>query len=250
MNTEDIKFYLFLSFPFILFAVLLFFLFFSKRIPSPVFLYKFFSAIAAKIRNFLAPVKRVFSNMGYALSKILYGHLFIEKTALPQEILNRIGPSNCDKILSAIKVVPHIRLTKNKKKILRTVIIISNEYVYFLLYIKGRPIIEMDRLLLKNISVIEAKSKEVMGLYKRPFISMKASDNTEFCLMFPSHKIGIESINDILDILKKAQNDLKIVTDLPEDFRSDAINSFIKANNEASNEIKQEMNKDLNDLFK
>jgi hypothetical protein len=239
MNIEDIKFYALLSVPFLLLAILLLSLIFAKRIPSPVFIYKFFSAITS-------PIRKLWSSFSYTLSKKVFGQIFIENSEIPQEVLNRIGPSNRDRILSAIKVLPTIRLMKNGKKYLRTLMIISNEYIYFLLYIKGRPILQMERLLLKNVSIVEAKTQEVLGLIKKPFISIKTMNDENFELIFPSNKIGLELIMKLLDTFKKAENELKIISNLPSDLRGHVIREY----DDATTEIRQEMNKDLKDIFK
>jgi hypothetical protein len=239
MNIEDIKFYAFLAVPFVLLAVLLFFLIFAKRIPSPRFIYKFLGAIAL-------PIKKICSSFSYAISKRVFGRIFIEPSEIPQAVLDRIGPTNRNKILAAVKVLPTIRPMKNGRIYRRNLMLITDEFIYFLVYFKCRPIIQMDKLLLGNISLIEAKTQEVLGLIKKPFISITTQDKTIFTLNFPSNKVGNELIMNILAIFRKAKRELKIVANVPDDLRGDAIRSY----DEATREIRQEMNRDLRDIFR
>ncbi|HBG06437.1 MAG: hypothetical protein A2075_00510 [Geobacteraceae bacterium GWC2_58_44] len=235
MTADDIKFYLFLFIPLVLIAVFVVFLILARSIPSPVFIYNFIESIISPVINLLTIARSKFLES-------LYGKtIFLDKSKIPQEVLNRIGPLNLDKILSVIKINPPLILTKDSKAFFRTYLIISNEFIYFVLYIKGRSRIDLERVILNEISLVEAKSKEVMELYNKPYISIKLINNTSYVLFFPAYKKAIEQISEILEMFKTARNDINILVDLPKDFRSTAVRDL----DEVAKAARDESNKDL-----
>jgi hypothetical protein len=214
MNSEDIGFYLLLLVPYLL-------------------LFALVCVLIPKIRRAIA--RRIEA----------LGNQIIEPEHLPTGIKENISLLHQETILLAVRFPLKVSQIHGRK-IISNLMLISTEQVHFLLYLKGRGIQESTRLLFSNIDSIEVKTKEIGGLFKRPFITISSFDNSPVTILFPSNKIGTQNIERVLESFRKANSELRIIGEVPNDFRSEKI----KKRQESTKDLRDKIDYDLNDLFK